>query len=127
MGDNWKWYYSLDDDFFQGPFETKSEALSELDGSHGWIMEAYKVPLMLSDCIGIDDVFDTAEESAYDLSNEGENLFDVTPQQSADLKKRLKKACDDWQSDHSLVFVPWIFSHTRNRHEVNILEAQDDQ
>lgn len=113
---DWKWYAgSNEEEFHSGPFDTREEAIDALDGSRGFIIEAHKRPLTLSSCFDATRFFEDAEESVYELANpDGELLFEATGTQIEDLEKRVRKAIDQWQENHNMVFIPWCFSQSRN-------------
>lgn len=112
----WKWYSgSNEEEFSGGPFDTRHQAIAELDGYGGYIVLARKVPLRLSGYFDVDAFLESAEEAAYDLCNEnGDPVFDVSKEQSEDLQARIRAAIEAWQYAHSLTFVPWAFTGTKN-------------
>lgn len=115
---DWKWYVGHSEDYFTGgPYDTRDEAVyiakEEFEG--GWILEAHKRPVKLSAYFDEDQFLEHAGERSYDLSGEdGEPIFDVTDAQAHDLVTRVRAAIDQWQLDHGLVFMPWVFSGQRN-------------
>ena len=112
----WKWYSgSNDEEFSNGPFDTREEAVAELDGWGGFVVMARKVPQRLAGYFDVDTFLEEAEEAAYELCNEnGDPLFDVTKEQSEDLQARVRTAIQDWQDTHDLTFVPWAFTGSSN-------------
>ena len=112
----WKWYSGTNDEnFSNGPFDTREQAVAELDGYGGYVVLARKVPLRLSEYFDVDTLLENAEDVAYDLCNEdGDPLFDVSKEQSKDLQARIRAAIDAWQYAHNLTFVPWAFTGTKN-------------
>jgi hypothetical protein len=112
----WKWYSGPNDEAYtNGPFDTREQAVAELDGLGGYVIMARKVPLKLSDSFDADVFLESAEDSASDLANEdGDPLFDITSYQQADLEARVRAAIDAWQYAHNLTFVPWAFTETRH-------------
>ena len=112
----WKWYSgSNEEEFSGGPFDTRHQAIAELDGYGGYIVLARKVPLRLSGYFDVDAFLESAEDAAYDLCNEnGDPVFDVSKEQSEDLQARIRAAIEAWQYAHNLTFVPWAFSGTKN-------------
>jgi len=113
---DWKWYArSNEEEFHSGPFDTREEAINALDGSWGFIIEAHKRPLALSSYFDATRFLEDAEESACDLANhDGELLFEATSTQIEDLEERVRKAIDQWQESHNMVFISWYFSQSRN-------------
>ena len=112
----WKWYSGTNDEnFSNGPFDTREQAVAELDGYGGYVVQARKVPLRLSGYFDVDQLLGSAEDVVYDQCNEnGDPLFDLTDEQSKDLQDRIRAAIDEWQDAQSRVFVPWAFSETKN-------------
>ena len=112
----WKWYSGPNDEAYtNGPFDTREQAVAELDGLGGYVIMARKVPLKLSDSFNVDEFLEDAEDSASDLANEdGDPIFDVQIRHKADLETRVRAAIDAWQSEHNLTFVPWVFTETRH-------------
>jgi hypothetical protein len=88
------------------------------------VAEATNPPIMLRDWIGADNALERADESIYDndrVSSEyDDTIFDVTPEQDADLQLRIKKACDEWQETHGLKFKTSTFEKMRSHEEINI-------
>ena len=116
----WKWYSGPDGETFtSGPFNTREQAIAELDGEGGYVILARKVPLRLSGYFDVDTFLEQAEESAYDMANEdGDPLFDVTKDQQEDLQARVRTAIEAWQYAHGLTFMPWSFSETKNLEKI---------
>ena len=116
----WKWYSGSDQEQFSGgPFDTREQAIADLDGCGGYIVLARKVPLRLSGYFDIDAFMESAEEAAYELCNEnGDPLFDVSKEQSEDLQARIRAAIEAWQYAHNLTFVPWAFTESKNLERV---------
>ena len=61
-----------------------------------------------------------------DQAIDGGPWFLTTPAQANDLETRIKKACDEWQAAHGLVFTTAPFSHTRNDEYV-ALNPEDEE
>lgn len=120
---NWKWYVGNDEAIYtSGPYDTREEAVQiardEFEG--GYIIEAYKLPVELSAFFDANRFLEDAEELAYDLTNElGDPIFDPTGAQIDDLEKRIRVAIKQWQEDHKLVFMPFMFTGTRNGEYIN--------
>ena len=120
---DWKWYVGhYEETFTSGPYDTRDEAVQiardEYEGA--WIIEAYKRPLKLSSFFDEDRFLEDAEEDCSDLGNEdGDAIFYVTDAQAHDLVTRVRATIDQWQLDHGLVFMPWIFTGQRNLEFIN--------
>ncbi|MFG1331226.1 hypothetical protein V5F41_08215 [Xanthobacter autotrophicus] len=117
--------------------EAKAERLGEFqDDEDVWklkfhICEAEKAPLRLSDWIDFDDLMDRAEEAMSDSDRVGCDgdegpWFDATKEQQADLEKRIHAACNEWQTDHGLVFTCMTFSSIRHDEQVVCSHPLDD-
>lgn len=116
----WKWYAGSNEEEFQhGPFDTREQAIAELDGYGGYIVLARKVPVRLSGYFDADTFLENAEDSAYDMANEdGDPVFDISKDQQEDLQARIRAAIDAWQYAHNLTFMPWAFNGTKNLERV---------
>lgn len=117
----WKWYAGRNEETFsEGPFDTREQAIAELDGYAGFVLLARKVPLRLSQFFHADTFLENAEDSAYDMANEdGDPLFDISSDQQADLEARVRAAIEAWQYAHGLTFEPWSFTGTKNLERIN--------
>jgi hypothetical protein len=115
----WLWFSGRDDENFPGTHNTRDQAIAELDGFGGYIVEARQDPLRLADCIDASLIMEGAEDDAEQYSNEyGDPIFVCAADQLDDLQARLKIACDEWQSAHGLVFTPYAFTATRNHENI---------
>lgn len=130
------WHSRYEDSVCSGPFATRDEAISAAvaDGGYAseedgrevhrfWICEARNEPLRLADWISADTLLERADESVIEsdraCSEFDDGLFfEATPEQDADLAKRIKAACDEWQAAHGLTFTCNTFSHVWNQEQV---------
>lgn len=112
----WKWYSgSNEEEFGNGPFDTREQAIAELDGYDGFVMLARKVPLRLSGYFDVETLLESAEDATYDMANyDGDPIFDVSKDQQEDLQARVRAAIEAWQYAHNLTFVPWAFTESKN-------------
>lgn len=112
----WKWYSGSNEETFEyGPFDTREQAIAELDGEGGYVIMARKVPLRLSGYFDADTLLENAEDAAHDACNEdGDPVFDIDSDHKADLEARVRAAIEVWQYAHNLTFVPWAFTGTKN-------------
>lgn len=141
MSDGWSWWASFDGgEYFPiGPCATREDAIDEaqadgcgqreIDGK--WfdcftVAEGRQDPLMLSNWILDDDeLLQRADEQLSDSDrvcsefDEGP-YFECSGDQMADLGKRIKAACDEWQKAHNLTFTVHTFSAMRNMETVKI-------
>lgn len=117
----WFWWSGFDEESYDGPFETREAAIANLNGEFGYVCEARQDPLKFSDWLDMESIFDRAEDAMADnnLTNEdGGPIFEVSDGQVKDLADRLKRACDEWQAAHGLVFLPWAFTEVRNKEQI---------
>ena len=125
--DGWTWWSGRDGENYTDANDTRDAAIAALEGEGGYIIEARQDPLDLSDYLDAADLLERAEEAAFDQANEdGDPIFDAKPEQIADLEARLKRACDEWQAAHGLVFTPWCFTASRNRERIAATYNPDD-
>ncbi len=142
----WQWWAGSDEEWCTvGPEDTReaiiqaatNDSLGEFQHEGGgWnlsfhIVEARQDPLRLADWIEADRLLERAEEGLSDsdrVSSEYDDgpWFECTPEQEKDLEERVKRACDEWQAAHRLVFSCATFSHTRNKEKV-IVELPDNR
>ena len=142
----WQWWAGSDEEWCTvGPEDTReaiiqaatNDSLGEFEREGGgwnlgfYIVEARQDPLRLADWVEADRLLERAEEGMADsdrVSSEYDDgpWFECTPEQEKDLEERVKRACDEWQAEHRLVFSCATFSHTRNREHV-VVELPDDR
>lgn len=136
----YKWYASRDEEYCTvGPCDTREQAIAEAiddcmgeyeadDGSYRlsfYIMEAKNEPLKLSDWIDVDRMLEDADEKVGDSDRvayeyDEPPYFEFDGKLYKDLEARIKKACDDWQTEHNLVFRVTTFSHVRGTEHINV-------
>ena len=117
MSDDWKWWSGTNEEWYTQSHETREEAIQSLEGEGGYIIEARQDPVPLSGYFRADDFLEHADEtlSGSDLGHpEGDALFECSPEQAADLEKRVRSAIDAWQEANGLKFVPAMFTASRN-------------
>ncbi len=136
----WQWWGGVDEEVcIYGPHETRDEVIAEAtsdgigefqaeDGT--WkisihVCEARKDSLWLSDWImEIDELLERADEAVSDSDRASEHddppYFDCKKEHQADLERRIKAACDEWQAANNLFFKTWTFSASRNHEHVVI-------
>lgn len=133
----WQWWAGGSEEWFTvGPEASRddvieaarNDCLGETDDGGDWhlsfhIVEARQDGLRLADWIGCDRMLEYAEDSVADSDRSSSEYddgpyFDVSPDVEKDLVDRIRRTCDQWQTDHSLVFTCRTFSHTRNSEHV---------
>jgi hypothetical protein len=120
---DWGWYVGYTDESYpSGPHNTREEAVQiakeEFEG--GYIVEAYRRPIDLSQHFEVDRFLEDFEDSNYDLGNEdGDPLIDITPAQEKELEEMVRQAIKNWQTRNGLVFLPCAFTDTRNEEYIH--------
>ena len=142
--DGWGWWASDGADIYTvGPEPTREAVIqAAVDDELGYddesengprcvfqICEARQDPIRLSDWIEVESILEQADDGLANnnLVSEYDEppYFDVTQDQEADLIRRLKTACDEWQDVHGLVFVMHQFSSSRNEETVTVKLGDD--
>ena len=109
----WNWYSgSNNENFSNGPFANRAEAVASLEGEGGYVIEGRQDPLKLSEWLPIE--LDAAEEQL----GEEDPVFDVTPEQEASLLATVKQAIDAWQTKNYLVFHSHTFTAVRSEERI---------
>ncbi|NTG85841.1 hypothetical protein G6L15_06715 [Agrobacterium rhizogenes] len=131
----WQWWAGDNEEWMSvGPCVSREEAIAAAtdecvgefkDDDGQWklsihVVEARQDPLRLADWIGADRLLEMADDQLCDsdrVSHEYEEgpWFAASTEQEADLAERIKRACDDWQAAHGLMFKSSTFTHTRNK------------
>ncbi len=131
--DGWHWWGGASEEWCTiGPCRSRDQVIADaidggLEAVH--LCEARQDPLRLADWIEAEELLDRADQEVADSDRVGsENddgpWFDAKPDQKRDLVERIKRACDEWQAAHGLVFIAQTFSDSRN-HEYVVLPALD--
>jgi hypothetical protein len=116
----WQWYCSHDDENFQGPYDTRDEAVSV--GRENWSGEAFSIIEARKRDLrrylpGPDQFIDEILERACDDDQFGDDTADLIGDQDrvAAAKTALRAALAKWWDDHGAIFPDaWAFSETRN-------------
>lgn len=134
----WQWWAGSDAELFTvGPEDTRDAIIQEAIGDQlgefqcesgvrkfGFhIVEARQDPLRLADWIDFERMLESAEEHLAESDRTCSEYddgpwFQYTPAQERDLHERIKRACDEWQTAHGLVFKCRTFSDTRGEEYV---------
>lgn len=139
MAAEFKWYASCDqENYTVGPRDSREaivQAAMDQDlglrqGPEGhwdrltfYIMEANKLPVDLAFHLNDDSVIEGICESVEDEHGGEDSCLceDAwTRDQENDLRDRLRKTVAEWQADHKIVVLPWIFTNTRNSETVDV-------
>ena len=137
--ENWQWWAGENEDRYStGPCATREEAIAEaLDNDVGFeesadgsinrlhLCEALMLPpSRLADYLDLVNIIERADEKADDaglIDPDGDqNFFNSSEDQFEDLRCRLKRACDEWQQAHGLVFQSLLFKKARNAEFVEL-------
>jgi hypothetical protein len=137
--ENWQWWVGENEDRYStGPCATREEAIAEaLDNDVGFeesadgsinrlhLCEALMLPpSRLADYLDLVNIIERADEKADDaglIDPDGDqNFFNSSENQFEDLRCRLKRACDEWQQAHGLVFQSLLFKKARNAEFVEL-------
>jgi predicted molibdopterin-dependent oxidoreductase YjgC len=131
-----KWYFARfeDSESWAGGFKTREEviayAIRDYD-DYFYICRASNPPVMLRDWIA-DNFLKVADDQIMDsdrVSYEHDEVpvFDVTPDQEKDLVARIKRACDEWQAAHGLVFKVRTFESMNDIERIEVSHAARPQ
>lgn len=109
------WYHTQDPEgIWYGKCATReaaiAEGLNEYGGEGFYVTWANNPPIQLSDWIQAYCLLERADDSLSDSDRvcrefDDAAVFEVTPEQDRDLQERIRKACDEWQAAHGLVFT----------------------
>lgn len=119
---DWCWYCSHDEEIWTGPFATDQEAKDDLDGEGGYICQARKTNLQLSDFVDIKEMVEKALERMGEEHGDWEGNFVIEIKQdgpSQNLEKLTRETIEQWQSLNRVVIEPWRFTKVRNSQVVN--------
>lgn len=136
----WRWWAGENEEWMTvGPCATRDDVIAEATDARlgefesetgrtmlGFtVVEARTDPLRLADWLVHDEVLVFAEDALLDSDRVNAEFdegpwFEASEEQQADLIDRLKRACDEWQEAHGLVFAPSTFSATRSQEHVTI-------
>jgi hypothetical protein len=132
---DWEWWAGQGGEHFtSGPHDSREAAVEagkeEFPGEPFDICEAKQAPLKLSDWIDVDRIMQDAEDSIDESDRVCSDFdeppyFPVTPEQEKDLTARIKRACDEWQAAHGLVFTVRTFSDARNHESIPAEETSE--
>lgn len=114
------WYHTTDlDGVWNGKCTTREEAIAEGRGEYEdesfYVAWATNPPIKLSEWVETDRILERADDELSDSDRvncdfDDSGIFVATPEQERDLAARIKKACDEWQVAHGLVFTVNTFA-----------------
>jgi hypothetical protein len=120
---DWGWYVGRDDEVYTSGPETYEDAVriarEEYEGAH--ICEAYKAPVPLASMFDAHDWLEECEERVWDeyVGQNGDCLFDLTPEQTKSLQNTVRAAIEKWQTENGLTFMPFMFTESRNHEYIS--------
>lgn len=142
----WEWWAGNDEWKTVGPEPTREaviqaatdDCIGETKDENGnWVLafeiiEARQDPLRLADWCRFDELIERANDDLSDSDRVAAEYDDgpwIEPngEQEKNLIERLKKACDDWQEAHGLVFKTRTFSHSRNTEDIVVPHPTPDE
>ena len=115
----WKWFSGSTDEWFaNGPFDTRNEAVHELDGYGGYITEAIPGAVTLNAKRLLDDQYFEADDLfSYEDGPGPDRRGDDSDIKAADAE--LQALLDDWLDRWRHTFVtPTLFAQSRNTEQV---------
>lgn len=141
---NWQWWASSDEERYQGPYDSREEAIQVATGDEmGWceaedespaclnfyIVEAYHEPIQLSAYISVSDMVERWEDGAFEELSDpdgGDSILEhITQVQWDDLETMLRDATRAWQARNKIVVTSFAFAGQRNSEHV-IVPIEDD-
>lgn len=114
------WWTRDEESYHGGPCATREEALADAisDGTFepgdtittAWCTIHH---LKLSAFFDADRLLEDIEDNQVDdyQNEDGDAVFDVTPDQKADLQAMVRAAIDEWEVKHGLKFSSWYFAN----------------
>jgi len=115
---DWGWWIGRDDEVYTSGPETYEDAVriarEEYEGAH--ICEAHKVHVPLASMFDAHGWLENCEEQVWDecVGENGDVLFDMTPEDCNALQFAVREAIAKWQADRGLIFMPFMFTEARN-------------
>jgi hypothetical protein len=121
---NWQWWYSQDDERWNGPCKTRKsaigEGLSEYGGEPFMVCEARRHDLSTDiSAYRLLEWLDEANEEYIDGDGNG-HAFDPTPEQERDLEYSVEKAILQWAARNKIGLTGWAFAETRSHEDISI-------
>lgn len=114
MDEQWFWYSGSNDEWYNsGPFKTRDEAVAELDGYGGFVIEARKQRLTFSAKALIEAQYYEADDLfSYDNGDEPDGPGDEA---EAELQALLDAWTDKWRTRFT---QPSLFAASRNAERI---------
>jgi len=121
MTDGYKWYYSSNEEEYQGEYDTREDAIDAGRDAYGergfYIVEALRDDFDLSfDGESIIEIIDEANYERIDPDGDGRVFSRLTAEQIRGLGAYLNAAIQNWMRDFKVELEPcWAFKHQRNK------------
>lgn len=127
--DGFQWWVSSDEEHYQGPYDTRDEALrvaiseglgdafNRVPGCQRfYLCEAKQGPVDLASYIDADDVFQRVTERIDEEfgGEDGLNWDFWTSEQERDLDRAIGATVRRWQRRHGIAIRTWAFTATRS-------------
>ena len=123
MVEVWEWYYSQDGENYQGPCDTRGQAIEEgcvnFDGEAFEIAEATKGKLKAFVWRNLSEWLDEANEEMGNPDGDPIAVCVKEPEWH-DLFKRLDAAAREWADANNIHRHVWAFDKIRNREDIPV-------
>lgn len=125
------WWTSNEENYHDGPCATREEAIRAGVASGQFavgdtITTAWCTiqHLKLSEFFDADRMLEDIEDNQVDdyCSEDGDAVFDVTPDQKMDLQAMVRAAIDEWEVKHQLKFSSWYFKDCTQAEQYTVTE-----
>jgi len=123
-----QWWYSQDEERWNGPCETREEAISEGRGEYDdegfMVMEAEQGDYDLS--ISAERIFDFLADRNEELTDpdDGAVFSDAKPEQKRDLEKAMAATIKAWADAHKLSYRAFMFTKQRAAESIPALASE---
>jgi hypothetical protein len=129
MSENWRWWISTDEERYQGPYDSREEAIAvgtdDYGGDAFHICEATQGMLNLRP-FWADDIYDRLQDVNEErVDPEDGELFRKSPtkEQDADLANMVNDAIEAWARKHNIDTRAWAFDSQRNSERIDPAKA----
>lgn len=121
----WQWYWSADQEDYQGPFTTKEKCIEDAndycktcDYNSFYIIEATKEKFDLEiEEYQLFDIFDNNNEERIDPDGDSFSA-QLKKEDRLALLKRINETIEDWSNSIQIPPYVWAFNETRNEEKI---------
>lgn len=123
------WWTRDEETYHGGPCATREEAIRDAVGdlepgdvvTTAWCTIHH---LKLSEFFDADRLLEDIEDNQVDdyQGEDGDTVFDVTPDQLSDLQAMVRATIDEWEVKHSLKFSSWYFKDCTQSEQYTVTE-----